>query len=393
MSLPASEHLPPESGESFSPARRRRKRRMILPSEAGERAAYLKDLAQRVTPSLDFFLFSLLAGLILGGGLLLEVPVLFLLAVLAAPFMAPALGLSLAAVVGSGSFFLQALGGIGVGSLLVFASGALAGWAARFFSGLTYQQALFHARFSWLDMIVLTIGAALTAYLTARTPQQRPMLGSAMVAYALYLPVGVAGFGLTAGVAALWPDGLMVFAVHLAWTIWTGILVLAVLGVRPKSLAGYTLSGALALAGAAILLAFSGLFPAARDWSVLPSPTHTPTSTVPAPTLSATPRPPTVTPTATRTLLPTRTPTLTVSPEPTPVWARVDGGEVGGVVIREEPDFNGKWATTLMNGALVEVLPETRVVDKTTWVRVRMTGGAEGWIVRSLLVTATPGPP
>ena len=48
---------------------------------------------------------------------------------------------------------------------------------------------------------------------------------------------------------------------------------------------------------------------------------------------------------------------------------------------------------TLLNGILVEVLPETIEKENVTWVKIRTPNGEiEGWIVRSLLTTSTPAP-
>ncbi len=49
-------------------ARRRRAQRMLVPPGEDERATLLDDLARRAFPSIEFFLFALLCGLILGVG-------------------------------------------------------------------------------------------------------------------------------------------------------------------------------------------------------------------------------------------------------------------------------------------------------------------------------------
>ncbi|HEX2978747.1 MAG TPA: hypothetical protein VHO48_00650, partial [Anaerolineaceae bacterium] len=71
MSIPTSQPIPDDdvpSGEDgtsgayiHSAARRRRARRLTIPQGLEERAAFLDDLAYRVTPSFDFFLYSLVA--------------------------------------------------------------------------------------------------------------------------------------------------------------------------------------------------------------------------------------------------------------------------------------------------------------------------------------------
>jgi len=409
MSLPTSQPLPQEDDMPLPPARRRHKRRQLVPGSLSERAAFMEELARKVVPSFDFFLFSILAGLILGLACLLDSPALFILAVLVAPFMAPVPGLSLAISVGSLRFFFQALGGMGIGSLMVFLCGMLAGWATRFlpahplgaFQGAlaSTSQAVLHSRFTWPDFVVLTLGAILTAILLVRYPRQKPLPSSIAMAYELYLPIGVAGFGLVSHEPGLWPDGLIVFAVFLAWAVLVGTLTLAVLGLRPLNLLSYTLGTTLALAGVAMFIAISGIGAAVTTQVAMIPPTPTPipptlTLTLP-PTRTATPSPslpPTITNTPTNTLIPTRTQTLTVSPQPTPVWAKIDAKGSDGAIIREKPGYGRPVVKTLFNGMLVEVLPEVIMADGVPWVHVRMTDGKEGWIVRSLLATATPVP-
>jgi len=102
--------------------------------------------------------------------------------------------------------------------------------------------------------------------------------------------------------------------------------------------------------------------------------------------------PPTVTITPTRTLIPSPTPTLTLSPAPTPVWARINASEGNGALIRKEPDYNSPVLSSVLNGTLVEVLPEVKETGGVAWVHIRLVDGRSGWVVRGLLRTATPAP-
>ncbi|HMD87715.1 MAG TPA: SH3 domain-containing protein [Anaerolineaceae bacterium] len=393
MSLPTSEPLPPENFKSLPAARRRRKSRVLLPKEKTERAAFLDELARRITPSFDFFLFSLLSGIVIGAALLLDSPALFVLGALLAPFMAPALGLSLASIVGSFNFFLMNLGSMATGSLLVFICGALAGWATRLWPTLVFHQAVFHTRFTWPDFIVLTLGAVLTIFLLVRSPQSKPLVASVALAYELYLPIGAAGFGLTSAVAGLWPDGLIVFIVSLAWAALAGTLVLAILGLRPVTFFGYTLGSSLVLISLAAVIAISGIGTALFARVAMPPPPPTKTATItPTRTPTLTPVPPTSTLTPTLTLVPSATQTASITPQPTPIWARISAGQFSGALVRADPNVNGKVIKSLLNGMLVQVLPEAAQNGGITWVHIRTSDGTVGWIVRSLLETATPSP-
>jgi hypothetical protein len=49
--------------------------------------------------------------------------------------------------------------------------------------------------------------------------------------------------------------------------------------------------------------------------------------------------------------------------------------------------------TTLINGYLVEVQPEVQQSGRAIWVKVKFTLNGEertGWIIQTLLITATP---
>ncbi len=405
MSLPSIEPLPDENA-SLSPARRRHQRRMILPSDTSDQARFLRELASRTVPSFDFFLFSLLAGVCLAIALLLDSPALVFLAALLAPFMAPMVGISLGTTIGSLRFIFSSFGSLSIGSLIVFLCGMVAGWAVHLLPQRIYQQAVLHSQFTWPDFIVLGLGAGLTAFLIVRSPNQKPLVTSVAIAYELYLPAGVAGFGLTGGIAGMWQNGAALFFTYLIWAALVGVLVFGLQGLYPRNATGYLLGAGYVLAGlAAVALLYSAQInaPAApaqanTGGNVAGVDVQRPTST-PVPVSSPTPLPTiqetaTITPTATttRTLVPTRTPTLTITPAPTPVWARINADQGNGALVRAEPNYNAKVVSSLLNGTVVEVLPDVTNNTGVAWVHIRMANGKEGWIVRTLLRTATPAP-
>lgn len=397
MNLPSNEPILPENLESLPPARRRRSRRLnFAGSSHDERAEFLSEIAYRVTPSVDFFLFTVLSGLVLATALLLDSPALFLLATLLAPFLAPVMGLAFGTLLGSPRFFLRSLASIFIGGLTLFGSGALAGWLGRFFPVATAAQAGLHAAFTWPDIVLVTLGAGLTTFLLVRSPDSKPLVSNVALVYSLYLPAGVAGFGLASGVPGLWPDGLIVFAVHLAWAVMVGAIVLAALRLRPLNLFGYTVATSLALGCILAAVAILGYGTAIRQQLAQP-PTGAP---LPAATLTATqtpgptdtPQPPTATITPTNTLVPSETPTLTLTPIPTPMWAKVYAPQSNGVLVRLEPNASSKIVASLLNDSLVEILPEIVQDGSVFWVHVRVNSTTLGWINQSLLITATPAP-
>jgi hypothetical protein len=388
MNQPKSNPIPDEPSR-LPPARRRRVRRLLAPLEDDERAAAIDDLAHRTSPSFDFFLLSLLGGLIYAAGLLFDEPVILMVGALASAAMAPAVGMALGTVIGSGRFFLRSLAGLLVGSLLVFGCGALAGLATQVRQPPSLALAYEHAQLSWLNFLVLALGMILFTLWTARQETAQYLAGAA-VSYGLYLPLVVAGLGFTARLPFVWPDGLLVYAIHLAWGIVLGALTLAVLGFRPLTLLGYTLGGAVTLLGIVSLFGLSSTGAAFTAQIALPTFTPTPTLT-PTATSTLTPTP-TLTPTLTPvppTLTPTVTPSVTPTPSPTPVFALI--GPQDGAVIRAEP--GGLVVGSYLSGALLQVLDVPPVtLGSRVWVKVRGPDGKEGWILESLLVLATPAP-
>lgn len=395
MNLPQSEQFPHDPNR-LPPARRRRARRLLAPMEADERAAFLDELAHLTSPSFDFFLFSLLSGLVLSLGLLFDTPALILLGALLAPFMAPAVGISFGTVTGSVRSFVINFIGLLIGSLMVFAAGFLVGLITLVWTPGVMTQIHLHAQISWSNFIVLAAGAILTAAALVQR-ERSAAVPSIALAYQLYIPLAVAGFGLSSGIPNLFPDGLVIFALHLSWAALLGALTFAVLGFRPLTLFGYTLGAAVTLIGIIIVIGISGAGAVLGAQVGLPTPipssTPTLTSVPPTPTHTLTPVPPSPTPTVTLTLTPTPEPTATPSPTPTPVYAYIyaTSGNPPGAKIRTEP--GGTVIRSYLNNTLVIVFPDTVEQDGLIWAHVLVVeDNTEGWILQSLLLIATPAP-
>ena len=393
MSLPKTEIFP-DDPERMPPARRRRARRLLAPLNADERAAWVDRMAHRAAPSFDFFLFSLLSGIVLSIGLLLDQPVLLLLGAVIAPLMAPLVGTAMGTVLGSGRYFLRSLTGLIIGSALVFACGYIAGaglvYLAPTWQPDSFTQAYLNAQLSWLNFLALALGAFFTSVYMVKS-ERKAGAPSVLLAYELYLPLAIAGYGLGSGLPHLWPDCLVIYAIHLAWGALLGALTLAILGFRPLTLFGYTLGAVLALLGVILLIGLSGAGAVVVEQVALPTPVPTATFTV-TPTLTETPTPPpptaTLTPTLTNT--PTTTPTETPTITPTPIYAlvRTLGGR--GALLRDLP--NGEVTGSYVDGTLMLVIPGTVEQDGVIWVHVLAPDGKEGWMNQSVLATATPAP-
>ncbi len=412
MNIPTSQPIP-EDNEPLSPARRRRERRLpIPPAGAGkdERAAYLDELAERAIPSFDYYLFSLLAGLVMGIGLLLDSPAVIVLGAVLSPLAGPVLGLGLSCIAGSGRFFVQSFAAAVIGAMLAFIGGYAAGYSSRFATGITagLSQANAVVQFSWPALVALTLGVVITTFAFAKSSQKASLTG-AVLTFLLFPPVVAAGFSISAGLAGFLPDGLIVFAVYLAWAILLGALTLGLLGLRPLTGFGFVLGGAIAIASLAVLVGLGGVEIARQSQpttaAILPGAgqteaiqpgailTSTTDAIASAPSQTAAPHPTaTLVPSPTNTLIPSPTPTITFTPAPTPVWAIVNSESYNGAVIRGEPKFGSTILTTILNGTLLEVLPDVVTDGGTVWAHVKTTDGKDGWIVQNLLETATPVP-
>lgn len=401
MSLPKTESIPDDPNR-LPPARRRRARRLLAPFDLDERAAYLDELAHRTSPTFDFFLFSLLSGIIIAGAFFVDAPALLLLGALVAPFMAPVLGLSLGTIVGSVRLVLRSAGGMAVGVILVFGMGVAGGFMAKEIGmDLNLVQAHLHTQLSWSSLLMLMIVSIIAAAALANTNHRPGLMSAARVAsvgmaYAFFVPLAAAGLGLGSGVADLFPDGLVVLVIYLSWSVLFAALTFAVLGCRPLTLFGYTFGAAVSLMGVVAIIGLGSLGAVFGTRVALPTliPTATATITSTATITPITPSPlpptetptPSMTPTLTATLVPSKTPTAT------PMYAIVKSPENGGARMRSQPGFNGETVQIYSNGTLMIVLDETVEIDGDVWVKVRAPDGNEGWMLVTLLAGANSTP-
>ncbi len=399
MSLPRTEQTPDDI-QRLTPARRRRAQRLLLPLSASEREAFIDDIAHRTSPSFDFYLFSLFAGLILGLGLWIDAPALLVLGALFAPTMTPLVGIALGTISGSMRFFSRSLIGLLTASLLVFITSTILGYVATFWGVPELTQAFLHTRLAWHHFVVLAVGSILTTVAIVRT-RKRAAVASVALAYELFVPLAAAGFGLGSNISHLWPDGLVLFSIHLAWAAILGTLTLVVLGFRPLTLFGYTAGGVLTIAGIILLIGLGGAGAAVGGQVALP--TYTPSITPPPTetltpsatgTASLTPIPPTVTLPATLTASLTLPPSETPVPSPTPVYALVSAPDgYSGAILRAGPSFANTAITSILNGTLIEVLSEVPTQsDNVDWLNVKLPDGPEGWMLQSAITIATPEP-
>lgn len=407
-------------------ARRRRARRTFFPKDAEGRAVVIASLAKRAYPSYELFIYSILCGTVLGVGYILDSYGVLVLGILLAPLMAPWFGLILSTISGMPRLFFQTAIGMLISAILVFGTSTLAGLASRLVLPHTFNAAFVLSRLWWPELIILALGAVLLTASFVRS-ESKPYLPSVVVAYGLFMPLSASGFGVGNGIGDLWPHGALVFVVHLAWASIFGLLTLVILRFRPLSPIRYSFS--LGVFVIFILTVFwltdpskaqttgqtAGLTPLAATSTPVPllsetlAPTALPSATIillrPTETESASPESPeatsattdeTITPipvTLNVTLPVTETRTSTPAPEPTPIYAVIRAREGGGAYIRKDP--GGNVIATLDNGSIVQILPETQDKNGVLWIHIAATRNdihVEGWIIQSVLETATPVP-
>jgi len=362
-----------------------------------ERIAYIDRLALRTSLPVDFFIFSLISGIVLALGLTLDSVTLIFLGSVLAPAMLPIVGLGLGTVTGSIRFFFRSLIGFLIGAGFVFGSGLVIGNLSRGWQAESLWQAHNHALVSWVNLLIVIFAAGMLALNTTHK-ERNTALPSVLLAYTIYSPLATAGIGLTGNVPHLWPDSLVVFSFYLALAILAGSAVLVLMGFRPLTWLGYTIGATMGLFGLAVLVVIGGAsaFYGANIARPTPTPTLTPTFTPvpPSATVTLTPVPPTLTPTPTITFTPTPTVTPTFTPSPTPVYARINADkDAGGAWLRDAPGFDGSVVKVYLNGTLVIVLPDSTEVNNKIWSHVIVVDdGNEGWILETLISVATPRP-
>jgi Domain of unknown function (DUF389) len=423
-----SNSTPPEQDPRVEAARSRRRRvtrRDMIPKDTEGQAELISALSRRAYPSFELFVFSLACGIVLGFGFLLDSQAVLLLGILATPLMIPWVGFLLAILTGSPRFLFETFMALLISALLVFIGGLLMGVVIRFIPPYTLANVYTHSRLWVPELIVLVIGAVTLVASFVRS-ESKPFLPSVIIAYAFFLPVNAAGFGLGSGLTGIWPQAIFVFIAHFAWVSVFGLITLLVLKLRPST-GGIIFSVTAFLLFAVILFilmrsgpqsSVDAQVPSSPTVEASPLPAATPnlpvtTTSSPIPSSTVTPAPitldltqtvsaaftqaaktPSPVPVTLNVTLPaTETPTVTLTLEEVPSYGKVNSTEGGGANLRQTP--NGKYLMTLSNGTIVEVYSDFRLVNGVTWIRIIVTQEnkrIEGWLLESTVLYATPEP-
>jgi hypothetical protein len=292
-----------------------------------------------------------------------------------------------------------------VASGFVFLVGILGGYTTFVLKTPRVQFLIYNARISWTHLVLLITGTVFSI-LSIKKQDQTPFLPSVALAYELYVPLAIAGFGFGSGQPHLWPDGLVVFGIHLAILAISGTIVFMFLGIRPLKFIGYTLGSVVTILGIVLIIGLSSAGAVVGGKiampTLVPTATFTPTPIPPTATPTVTPLPPTptLTPTVpTATATPSPTATYTITPKPTPFWAEISvSEEYAGAFIRSGPSLESQILTSLVNGTVIEILNPSPSVDEQgrNWLNIRYTDedgvAQDGWVIENLLLIPTPQP-
>ncbi len=438
------------TNETENKARARYLRRGIYSNPDNTRKVYLNDLAHKLTPSIGYYILSIVAGILCGFAFRFNSLALLILTLAVLPFIGPFFGISLAAATGSFGFLGKSLMHYLLAAGLFFLSALGVGGFSRYSSLLTGEMIGYFNQTRPL-MIVTILCSAFFAGVAIVKGAERPQALSAGVMSGVLLPLGLAGFCiglqyLDPVLNCIWTAliyGLLALAATLLAFLFTRVFV-------PKFgtflLAGFILVGGLlylldytqainldlsqrlspvtqrlntllnpptstptpepsATATATITqTATATNTPTATDEATptqtstatvtaSPTVTQTATPTIPKPTDTVTVTPsltPTKYMTPTRTIRPSRTPTQTFTPAPTIVYGIVSVSNDVGLLIRTSPYISSDYLRSQFNGSMVEILGEQVENDGILWVKVRTNEGLEGWASAVALKTPVP---
>lgn len=365
--------------------------------------AFLDQLSRRLEINVETFLVGAISLLITSIALLMDQFPLYLLAILITPILSPILGFAFGFSLGSFKFlkigFLTLI--LNMVSFLVV--GAFSGFIARQFPEGKFTIWEYFIEFNWSGLVLLAAGILIMVSTIIRNPRQASIVANVALAYCFYLPLASSAFAYGMGDQVKFFTGLQTFGLYFGFAIVVSVLVLMFYKIRPQKLLNWW--GMVVLILIISLILFLQFRPVIDDeiqvleviqTENIPTATSTQNEKLQftsSPTMSNLETKSTdEIPTLNITSKPTATNTITLTPLPSIIWAEINSPEGNGANIRVEPGFSSNILRTVLNGTSVQILDEAVVIDGVTWIHIRFIDQVEGWIVRGLLVSATPEP-
>jgi len=371
------------------------------------RKIFIEKLEERFSLKFEYIVLNCIVSIILMVAFLTDQFSLVILALLIAPLIIPIFSASLSISLGSLTFFRKAITTLFFASLITISFGLFSGFISTQ-NGLSAKSYWGNLEgITWTNIILILVGL-LFAYATIiRNPKQSISVANVAIAYTFYLPLFSIGISLFRRDFFTTESVIKLFIFQFIFSIFLSVIILFFSGVRTKGkkllipllfiflvitgLVFYTISAINKpkngqIVQTTIVSSTPQIFTATNAQGIFEV-TVTPLL---ATFVVTEERASEVTAVPTLLMPPTNTPTVTLTPLATPVWAEIMALESNGVNVRADPGYNGRIVSTILNGTLVEVLPEVEVVDNITWVHIRLADQTEGWIVRDFLISSTP---
>lgn len=364
---------------------------------------FLDQLSHRLEINVETFLVGAISLLLISLALLLDKLPLFILAILITPILSPILGFAFGFNLGSLRFLKIGFFSFLLNVISFLLVGGFSGFIARQFPEREFNIWHHFIDFNWAGLLLLFVGILIMVSTIIRNPRQASLVANVALAYSFYLPLVSAGFAFGIGLQDQFLTGTITFFEYFGIAIIFSVGILFAYKIKPVNLKNWwglgTLIIILTIVGTFYLKPMvvketlpvelemensliSDILPAAKNSPLSPSPTYTQTIVLMEQII----------PSEQVTIIPTSTVTITLTPLPVVIWAEIRSPEGDGANIRVEPGFTSKILRTVLNGTAVQVLDEVEVVDGATWVHIKFIDQVEGWIVRSLIISATPEP-
>ncbi len=364
---------------------------------------FLGQLSHRLEVNVETFLVGAISLLLMSLALLLDKLPLFILAILVTPILSPILGFAFGFNLGSLKFLKIGFISLLLNMVSFLVVGAFSGFIARQFPEREFILWRQFIEFNWTGLLLLFVGILIMVSTIIRNPRQASLVANVALAYCFYLPLVSAGFAYGLGFQDQFNTGMITFLQYFGIGIIFGVGILFAYRIRPVSLKNWWGFSSLVIISAVLGMFFlkpqtildfnkdepeslnsliSNTLPAIENTPIMPSPTLTQVIAIMEPEE----------PTNVVEILPTSTVTITLTPLPQIIWAEIRSPEGDGANIRSEPGFTSKIVRTVLNGTPVQVLDEIEVINGATWIHVRFIDQVDGWIMRNLIVSATPEP-
>ncbi|MAT42094.1 MAG: hypothetical protein CL609_07110 [Anaerolineaceae bacterium] len=374
----------------------------------GRNLEWEKRLKRRLRINFDYYLFSAIFFILLATAIFFDELALYILAILFAPLQTPLLVFCFNAAWQPFDRWVNIVFAWVFNFIILFFVGYLLGLVIQQIPNKDIYVWRFFTEFSWANFVLITIGTGLTFFIIQRNPNQNVLVANIAIVYSLNLPLISAGIALAFNEFNLFVQTSLNFLILWLFSVCIGFGLILVSKLSPHKTRVIIFS--VLFLGLSLLMLYIKFLPknplvaddSSRSIEVVEVWTSTPeilptkiNNSVLTPDLSPTPQPtdtPVVVKSATASVPPTVTPTVTLTPLPTPVWAQIQASGGDGANIRSEPNFSASIVRTVLNGTLIQVLPDTVDTDGNTWVLIRLEDNTEGWIIRDLILSATPAP-